>query len=144
MCFISDGQAIAIKLASQIDKVVNSMKQGLVTLNALMGDEMVSFDDIKDPGGELFSQLNSSNDVGNVPACVKKKLVHLVSLEERCKEEQVLVKEEMLQYFRFTSNQISAITSYLDKETSVDRGLMALLKQKAVFSLKAPLHDHLE
>ena len=52
---ISDGQAIAIKLASQIDKVVNSIKQGLAKLNLLMGDKIIAFDDIKDPGGELYS-----------------------------------------------------------------------------------------
>ena len=46
---------MAIKLASQIDKVVNSMKQGLAKLNLLMGDKIIAFDDIKDPGGELYS-----------------------------------------------------------------------------------------
>ncbi|KAJ7375263.1 hypothetical protein OS493_002010 [Desmophyllum pertusum] len=34
----ADGQAIAIKLANQIDKVVNSMNQGLATLNGLIAD----------------------------------------------------------------------------------------------------------
>ena len=46
---LSDGQAIGIKLASHIDKVVNSMKQGLVKLNLLMGDKIIiiAFDDKK-------------------------------------------------------------------------------------------------
>lgn len=43
----ADGQAIGIKLASHIDKVVNSMKQGLVKLNLLMGDKIIAFDDKK-------------------------------------------------------------------------------------------------
>ena len=60
--FISDGQAIAIKLANQIDKVVNSMNQGLATLNGLMGDEVVTFEDIKDPGGDLYCELHFLND----------------------------------------------------------------------------------
>lgn len=128
---ISDGQAIAIKLASQIDKVVNSMKQGLAKLNLLMGDKIIAFDDIKDPGGELYSQLNSCTDINGVPAYIKKKLVHLGSLDDRCKEEQVLVKGQMLQFFRFMSDQISAITSFLEKEINVNRGLRSLLKQKA-------------
>lgn len=127
--FVSDGQAIAIKLSTQIDKVVNSMNQGLATLNGLMGDEMVTFEDIKDPSGELYCQLNLSNDTNNVPADIKKKLVHLMCLEDRCKEEKILVKEEMLRFFTFISEQINAITSYLEKE-SVDRGLMSLLQQK--------------
>ena len=88
------------------------MKQGLAKLNLLMGDKIIAFDDIKDPGGELYSQLNSCTDTNGVPAYIKKKLVHLVSLEDRCKEEQVLVKGEMGQFFRFMSNQISAITSW--------------------------------
>ena len=44
---ISDGQAIGIKLASHIDKVVNSMKEGLVKLNLLMGDKIIAFDNKK-------------------------------------------------------------------------------------------------
>ena len=52
-----------------------------------------------------------------------------MSLEDRCKEEKTLVKEEMLRFFTFISEQINAITSYLEKE-SVDRGLMSLLQQK--------------
>ena len=94
-----------------------------------MGDEMVTFEDIKDPGGELYCQLNLSNDTDNVPADIKKKLVHLMSLEDRCKEEKTLVQEEMLRFFTFISGKINAITSYLEKE-SVDRGLMSLLQQK--------------
>ena len=66
-----------------------------------------------------------------MPAYTKKKLVHLVSLEDRCKEEQVLVKGEMRQFFRFMSDQISAITSFLEKEINVNRGLRSLLLQKA-------------
>ena len=41
-------QTIAIKLSNQIDKVVNSMNQGLATLNGLMEDEVSIFEDIKD------------------------------------------------------------------------------------------------
>lgn len=67
-----------------------------------------------------------------MPAYLKKKLVHLVSLEDRCKKEQVLVKGEMCQFFRFMSDQISAITSFLKKEINENRGLRSLLKQKAV------------
>lgn len=48
---------MAIKLANQIDKVVNSMNQGLATLNGLTGDEVVTFEDFKDPGGDLYCEL---------------------------------------------------------------------------------------
>ncbi|XP_068674926.1 uncharacterized protein [Montipora foliosa] len=125
----AEGQAIAIKLSNQIDKVVTSMNQGLATLNGLMEDEVATFEDIKDPGGELYCKLNCSNDSDNVPAGIKKKLVQLMFLQDRCKEEKTLVKEEMLRFFTFLSVQINAITSYLDKE-KVNRGLMSLLQQK--------------
>ncbi|XP_044181302.1 uncharacterized protein LOC114971817 [Acropora millepora] len=125
----AEGQAIAIKLSNQIDKVVNSMKQGLATLNGLMEDEVATFEDIKDPGGKLYCELNCSNNTDNVPAGIKKKLVHLMFLEDSCKEEKTLVKEEMLRFFTFLSAQINAITSYLDRE-SANRGLMSLLQQK--------------
>ena len=125
----AEGQAIAIKLSNQIDKVVTSMNQGLATLNGLMEDEVATFEDIKDRGGELYCKLNCSNDTDNVPAGIKKKLVQLMFLQDRCKEEKTLVKEEMLRFFTFLSAQINAITSYLDKE-KVNRGLMSLLQQK--------------
>lgn len=105
------------------------MNQGLATLNGLMGDEVVTFEDIKDPGGDLYCELHSSNDTNNVPADIKKKLVHLMPLEDRCKEEQILVKEEMLRFFTFIAEQINVITSYLDGE-NVNVGLRSLLQQK--------------
>ena len=37
-----------MKLSNQIDKVVNSINQGLATLNGLMEDEVSIFEDIKD------------------------------------------------------------------------------------------------
>lgn len=58
------------------------MNQGLATLNGLMGDEVVTFEDIKDPGGDLYCELHFSNDINNLPADTKKKLVHLMSLED--------------------------------------------------------------
>ena len=41
-------QTIAIKLSNQIDKVVNSINQGLATFNGLTEDEVSIFEDIKD------------------------------------------------------------------------------------------------
>ena len=64
-----------------------------------------------------------------MPADIKKKLVHLMPLEDRCKEEQILVKEEMLRFFTFIAEQINVITSYLDGE-NVNVGLRSLLQQK--------------
>lgn len=87
----AEGQAIAVKLSSQIDKVVNSMNQGLAMLNGLMEDEVATFEDIKDPGGKLYCELKCSNNTDNVPAVIKKKLVHLMFLEDRCKEEKTVV-----------------------------------------------------
>ena len=43
-----DGQALAIKLAKQITRVVAEMNKRLMTLNG-MSDESLEFDDIKDP-----------------------------------------------------------------------------------------------
>lgn len=87
----AEGQAIAVKLSSQIDKVVNSMNQGLAMLNGLMEDEVATFEDIKDPGGKLYCELKCSNNTDNVPAVIKKKLVNLMFLEDRCKEEKTVV-----------------------------------------------------
>lgn len=129
--FFSDGQAIAIKLSNQIDKVVNSMNQGLATLNGLRVDEPVTFGDIRDPCAAIYCPFNPSSETSNVPLSVKKKLVQLVCLQDRCKEEQTLLEQEMLRFSNFLTNQVSVITSYLETGTVVDRGLMSLLLQKA-------------
>lgn len=131
-----DGQAIAIKLANQIDKVVNSMKQQLAILNGLMENESVTFDDIKDPCGDIFAQVQSPTDASNVPSSVKKKLVQLVCFQERCKEEQDLVKQEMLRLTYFIIAQINFISSYLRSDADVNRGLRSLLLQKAAVHKK--------
>lgn len=131
-----DGQAIAIKLANQIDKVVNSMNQQLATLNGLMENETVTFDDIKDPCGDIFVQVQSPTDASNVPSSVKKKLVQLVCFQDRCKEEQDLVKHEMFRLTSFIIDQINFITSYLSSDADVNRGLRSLLLQKAAVHKK--------
>ena len=135
--FFLDGQAIAIKLANQIDKVVNPMKQQLAILNGLMENaETVTFDDIKDPCGDIFVQVQSPTDVSNVPSSVKKKLVQLVCFQDRCKEEQDLVKQEMRRLTSFIIAQINFISSYLISDADVNRGLRSLLLQKAAVHKK--------
>lgn len=105
------------------------MNQGLATLNTVV-DGTVSFEEIKDPCGDIYCQVNSSTDASNVPSYVRKKLVQLVCLHDRCKEEQTLLKEEMLRFSVFLSGEINAISSFLSNEADVDRGLMSLLLQK--------------
>lgn len=134
--FISDGQAIAIKLANQIDKVVNSVKQELATLNGLSDNETVTFDEIKDPCGDIYFQHHSPKDASEVPSAIKKKLVQLACLLDRCKEEEVLVKDEMLRFITSISNQISLISSYLGNDVHVTSGLRSLLLQKAALHKK--------
>ena len=51
------------------------MKQELATLNGLSENETVTFDEIKDPCGDIYFQHHSPKDASEVPSAIKKKLV---------------------------------------------------------------------
>ena len=130
LSFPSDGQAIAIKLAKQIDKVVTSINQGLVTLNKTTAGETLTFDDVKDPCSEIYSMCALPCSTSAVPGSFKSKLVQLLSLKDRCEEEEVMVKKEMLRLATIYSGQLEKISSFLGNTGSIDRGLRSLFLQK--------------
>ena len=130
--FFSDGQAIAIKLSNQINRLVIQMKRFLTSLNGMTDDDL-KFDDIKNPQGEIYQPPNSQSTTSAVPLTIQKKLVNLQYLSDRCKEELSMIASEMKRYVDFLQKEIKKIY-YIS--TVGDSGLKSLLNQKAAIYKK--------
>ena len=145
--FFSDGQAIAIKISNQIGKVVNEMKRLLSSFNDLCENE-VDFMEIKDPQFPIYSSLLENDPDGNcVSTTIKKRLVELTHLQDRCEEELSMVKEEMKTLENFIQYQIAEIEKYVVSkgvcENSFNKGLHCCLLRKQLMhkTYLQSLHD---
>ena len=102
-----------MKLSNQIGKVVCEMKKHMACLNTLC-DEDVSFDEIKDPQSEVYSNIVQSQQQDPIIASrLKKRLVDLTCMQDRCEEEVKMVKNEMLTFLKFIQSQDWIIDNYL-------------------------------
>lgn len=129
----ADGQSIAIRLSKQLTKISLAMKKCVLSYNARSGnEETLSFEDVKDPTGVVFDEFSSSLTADSIPLSVKRKLVDMMLLKYRCKEEIALVKEEMLRFQRFHYLQKTLISEHLRslEPSCFNRGLCSLLSQK--------------
>ena len=130
--FVLDGQAIAIKRGNQVDRVVASINRHLAILNGL-AETSTSFDDVKNPLGEIYNSVKTSGNEKGTPTCIMKKAINLLSFKDRCKEELILLKDKMSALSSFFLNQIQVIESFVHKEASSEeqKGFrsMALTKQ---------------
>lgn len=134
VCFYIDGQALAIKLPNQIGKVVTEMKRSLASFNDLCENEF-NFDEIKDPQSEIYSTVTQDQVYNsNVPTKIKKRLVELTCLKDRCQEELSMVKEEMETLVNFIRSQISEINKYATAKSACrdrfEKGLISTLLKK--------------
>lgn len=86
------------------------MNKGLISLNAAMDSnaKRLSFDDIKDPGGMVYGPALTPES-SEVPASTRAKLIDLYCLKKRCKEEVVMVQEEMARLESFYSAEVGRI-----------------------------------
>lgn len=89
--FLGDGQAIAIKLAKQIDKVVKSIHKTLSEINGYLPNDVpqILYDDAKDPKSSIYSEVQEEGDT--VPALVRRQIIDLFCLHNRCQEELELL-----------------------------------------------------
>ena len=126
ICFILDGQAIAVKLSKQITKVTESMKKAIASHNAIQGASTLSFNLAKDPSCELHANLQSCPHVE-----------HVVWYEEEIN----LVASEMnrLQAFYLKQNRIleAAMSKELATESAdLTLGLNSLFLSKLAENVK--------
>ena len=105
-----DGQALAIKLAKQITGVVAEMNKRLMTLNG-MSDESLNLMILRILKNVMTSQAGSRST--DIPYQLKKRIIRLVCIQNRCKEELVMVKEEMLKFVQFLNEQTRNIFGFI-------------------------------
>ena len=97
--------------------------------------------EIKDPQSPNYSSLLENEPDGNcVPTTIKKRLVELMHLQDRCEEELSMVKEEMKTLENFIQYQITEIEKYVVSkgiwENSFDKGLRCRLLRKQLVHKK--------
>lgn len=133
----SDGQAIAIKLAKQIDKVVKSIHKTLAEINGYLPDDVprILYDDAKDPRNGIYSEVQEDGDT--VPAIVRRQIIDLSCLHNRCQEELDLLKEEMNRLVSFLRNEITLIDESVDAllphtDIPLNAGMVNCLKKKRI------------
>lgn len=131
----ADGQAIAIKLAKQIDKVVKSIHKTLSEINGCLPNDVpqILYDDAKDPKSSIYSEVQEEGDT--VPALVRRQIIDLFCLHNRCQEELELLKEEMNRLVSFLQNEIRLIDESVDAylpytDNPLNAGVIACLKKK--------------
>lgn len=126
-----DGQAIAIKLSKQITKVTENMKRTITCHNVLPGVAALTFDDVKDPSSDLYSNFQTSTPSGHAVAnATRRKVIELHCLKERCEEEISLIRVEMLRLLAFLEKQMEVTTMAANAKVAdepLELGLKSLL-----------------
>ncbi|XP_022809734.1 uncharacterized protein LOC111346726 [Stylophora pistillata] len=109
-----DGQAIAIKLAKQINKVAKSVLKTLSEVNGYLPNDVpqILYDDAKDPKSSIYSEFQEEGDT--VPALVRRQIIDHFCLHNRCPEELELLKEEMNRLVSFLQNEMRLLDESVD------------------------------
>ena len=111
-----DGQTIAVKLGNQIDRVVVTIKRNLALINNELPDNVITFDDAKDPLGDIYRVVAYPDRETDAPTVIKKKAIDLLCYKDRCSKELVLVKDEMFALASFYSKEINIMDLFISQE----------------------------
>lgn len=111
-----------------------------------MPQKAVAFNDAKDPNSEIygnFAPLEATN--GDIPFCVRKRVVELTELLMRCDEEEFMLKAECEALLDSKMELISMIKRKIDdlsdKTDTFSRGLSAIFSNHLVHVQKEILTD---
>jgi len=112
------------------------MKKHMACLYTLCDDD-VTFDEVKDPQSEIYCNVvQSQHQDPLIPFKLKKRLVDLTCMQDRCEEEVKMVKTEVVTFVNFVQSQDNIIEQYLrENGESTDvlkNGLRCHLLQKRV------------
>ena len=93
----------------------------------------ILYDDAKDPKSSIYSEVQEEGDT--VLALVRKQIIDLFCLHNRCQEELELLKEEMNRLVSFLQNEIRLIDESVDAylpytDNPLNAGVIACLKKK--------------
>ena len=111
------------------------MHKTLSDVNGYLDNDLprILYEDAKDPKSCIYSAVQEEGDT--VPALIRRQMIDLFCLQNRCQEELDLLKEEMNRLVSFLQNQIRFIDESVDAllpdtDTPFNVGLIACLKRK--------------
>lgn len=114
---------------------MKSIHKTLSEVNGYLPDDALKilYEDAKDPTSSIYSEVEEERDT--VPALVRRQIIDLSCLHNRCQEELDLLKEEMNRLVSFIQNEIRLIDESVDAllphtDTPLNAGLIACLKKK--------------
>lgn len=142
--FLIDGQSIAKKLCGQITKQTKAIKNAVKVYNgnaeqwSRISDrqypDAITFEECVASESKLWNSLENveSNDV---PRSVKRHLIDLFHLRQRCEEEVVMLQEEMDNCLTHFSGNLDELKCWLDRLVREDihddkRGLIAIVSKR--------------
>lgn len=93
----------------------------------------ILYDDAKDPRSSIYSEVQEEGDT--VPALVRRQIIDLFCLHNRCQEELELLKEEMNRLVSFLQNEIRLIDESVEAllpltDNPLNAGMITCLKKK--------------
>ena len=117
--------------------MVSNINRSVSILNGLTGT-VTSFDDVKNPLGDIYSSVAPTHTEAEIPTMIRKKAIDLLCLKDRCKEELVMVKDEMSTFSSFFLKQIDKIQSFSAREVYCQEqiGLRSLFLTKVLHYLQ--------
>ena len=114
---------------------MKSIHKTFSDVNGYLADDLtrIRFEDAKDPKSSIYSAAQDDGDT--VPTLIRRQMIDLFCLQNRCQEELDLLHEEMIRLVSFLENEIRFIDESVDgllpnTDTPFNAGLIACLKRK--------------
>ena len=126
---------------------MKSIHKTLSDVNGYLADDLPRFlyEDAKDPRSSIYSAVQEKGDT--VPALIRRQMIDLLCLQNRCQEELDLLNKEMNRLVSFLQNEIRFIDESVDEllsdtDTPFNAGLMTCLKRKRMIQGLVPRTVH--
>ena len=88
---------------------MKSIHKTLCEVNGYLPDDVpqILYEDAKDPRSSIYFEVQEEGDT--IPALVRRQIIDLFCLHNRCQEELELLKEKMILFVPFLQNEIRLI-----------------------------------
>ena len=153
--FLTGGQKQAVRLTRKLNKQTKRMKSEIIKYNARLSVlkeqfelplQTVCFNDAKDPHSGIYKKSEKSlKTTENVPFSVKRRIIELRDLEERCSEELDMLKSEAQRLLDWRMTKIDELNARIEalllEDNAVSMGLSAMLKSQVSQILNDVIRD---
>ena len=116
---------------------MKSIHKTLCEVNGYLPDDVpqILYEDAKDLRSSIYSEVQDEGDT--IPALVRRQIIDLFCLHNRCQEELELLKEKTNRLVPFLQNEIRLIDKSVDAllphtDNPLNAGMIACLKKKQI------------